>query len=306
MHAGVGPPEDVRHVQEIQQWAETQRINALDLFSELGEQPPDIAPNLFKTGDANPDVSAAEIRETIGFPTQQQLHLSKSDLGSLPTLMREKFEALGILTLRHTDLKRFGIRGICLAEFPLPVIVFRDEAPTAQAFTLANELGHVLIKQSGITGPRHVEYEREPVERWCDKFAAAFLMPSDVVTNMMGPIRARPIHQVADEDLNRIAAAFRVSPHAMLIRLVHLGYVKAAYYWETKKPEFDASEREYRRCGRAKYYGVRYKSALGDLYTGLVLEAWATGKITNHNAAEFMGIKNINHLFAIRDNFRVP
>ena len=32
-------------------------------------------------------------------------------------------------------------------------------------------------------------------------------------------------------------------------------------------------------------------------------EAWSSGRITNHNAAEYMGIKNFEHLYAIRDNF---
>jgi hypothetical protein len=39
------------------------------------------------------------------------------------------------------------------------------------------------------------------------------------------------------------------------------------------------------------------------MYTGLVLEAWSSGIITNHNAAEFMGIKNIAHLEEIRSRF---
>ena len=81
----------------------------------------------------------------------------------------------------------------------------------------------------------------------------------------------------------------------------HLGYVRSSYYWQIKKPQFDADERGYRSYGRATYYGSRYKSQLGDLYTGLVLEVWSTGKITNHNAAEYMGIKNISHLNDIRN-----
>ena len=114
-----------------------------------------------------------------------------------------------------------------------------------------------------------------------------------------------PADSISDEHLNRLAEIFRVSPHAMLIRLVHLGYVRSSYYWQIKKPQFDADECGYRSYGRPTYYGSRYKSQLGDLYTDLVLEAWSTGKITNHNAAEYMGIKNISHLNDIRNNFSV-
>ena len=212
---------------------------------------------------------------------------------------------MGILTLRNPDLKDFGVRGICIAVFPLPVIVFRNESPSAQAFTLAHELAHVITKQNGITGPRSVEYDGNRVEKWDDKFAAAFLMPAEQIEAVFGNRPAFPADSISDEHLNRLVEIFRVSPHAMLIRLVHLGYVYSYYYWQIKKPQFDAAEREYRPFARASYYGSRYKSRLGDLYTGLILEAWSTGKITNHNAAEYMGIKNISHLNDIRDNFPV-
>ena len=108
---------------------------------------------------------------------------------------------------------------------------------------------------------------------------------------------------MSDERLAELASRFRVSPHAMVIRLVHLGYINANFYWGVKKPLFDAIEAKYKSMGRPKYYGSRYRSSLGNLYTGLVIEAWNSGRITNHSAAEYMGIKNFEHLFAIRDNF---
>ena len=91
----------------------------------------------------------------------------------------------------------------------------------------------------------------------------------------------------------------------MLIRLVHLGYVNEKYYWHVKKPQFDDEERSYKSFGRPSYYGTRYKNAVGDLYTGLVMEAWASGYITNHNAAEYMEMKNLKHLYDIREHFGV-
>jgi hypothetical protein len=85
---------------------------------------------------------------------------------------------------------------------------------------------------------------------------------------------------------------------------VELGYVKENFYWKVKRAHFVAQESSFKASGRSEYYGSRYRSSRGDLYTGLVLDAWSNGAITNHNAAEFMGIKNIAHLDAIRDRFR--
>src|SRR5205823_8109806 len=100
-----------------------------------------------------------------------------------------------------------------------------------------------------------------------------------------------PVDEMYDERLNELASQFRVSAHAMVIRLVHLGYIHANFYWGVKKPLFDAMEAKYKSMARSKYYGSRFRSSLGNLYTGLVLEAWNSGRITNHSAAEYMGIK---------------
>ena len=89
----------------------------------------------------------------------------------------------------------------------------------------------------------------------------------------------------------------------MLIRLVDLGYVESGYYWGKKRAEFLKEEEEFEGGGRAKYYGTRYRSQNGDLFTGLVMEAWDRRLITNHSAAEFMGIKNLAHLNDIRGDF---
>lgn len=303
MHAGIPAPTETWEVRNLQQWAETQRISALDLFDELRDAPPEIPAELFANIATDPEVAASMARNAIGFSIQDQFGLPQSQADTLPNLLRKRFEEMGILTLKNSHLKHFGMRGICIAAFPLPVIVISDEAPSAQAFTLAHELAHVLIKESGITGFRTSTYFNQPLEKWCDGFAASFLMPKEYVTKTLGQKPSRPAEQIEDLELERLASIFRVSPHAMLIRLVHLRYVQDSYYWNTKKPEFDAEEMSHRKFGRAKYYGVRYRTSLGDLYTGLVIDAWSSGRITNHNAAEYMGIKNLAHLNAIKEAF---
>jgi Zn-dependent peptidase ImmA (M78 family) len=304
MHAGMVPPTDSRELLKIQQWADAQRVNALDLIEEVGDLPPQIPLELFRQHSQAPEIAASTARAFLEFKFDDQSRLAASQADLLPNILRRTLEKIGILALKENDLRDFGVRGICIAVFPLPVIVFSDEAPTAQAFTLMHEFGHVLIRQSGITGPRDSNYQDQPVESWCDMFAAAFLMPGDIVTRVAGPRPNAPTTKIEDAELKRIAGAFRVSPHAMLIRLVHLGYVTPSYYWDVKKPEFDRQDRQYKRFARPTYYGARYRGKLGDFYTGLVLEAWSSGRITNHHAAEYMGIKNLGHIYDIRNAFR--
>jgi len=90
----------------------------------------------------------------------------------------------------------------------------------------------------------------------------------------------------------------------MLIRLVHLGYVRESFYWNNKKYKFDTEEANFKQFGRGEYYGhPLQKHTWRPLQPVLVLEAWNSDRITNHNAAEFMGIKNLSHLYDIREHF---
>jgi Zn-dependent peptidase ImmA (M78 family)/transcriptional regulator with XRE-family HTH domain len=301
LHRGQSNPADDRELQLIQAWAQTTRLDALDLCAQLGVEVPEIPHTLRFNTNSDVESAALEVRDSLDFTIQDQLALTKADARTLPNILRERFEDFGVLTLRRPDLKKFWARGICIAQNPLPVIVVQNESATAQAFTLAHELGHILLGESGIIGER--KPVGQPIERWCDRFAAAFLMPIEVVSALVGQRPPKPSATFSDETLERVADILRVSPHAMLVRLVHLGYVEDKFYWNVKKPQFDTFEADTPRFGRSKYYGARYRAQMGDFYTSLVLEAWATGRLSNHNAAEYMGIKRIDHLDAIRREF---
>jgi Zn-dependent peptidase ImmA (M78 family) len=293
--------EQERDLKSIQSWAEAQRENALDLYDEIGESPPEIPEELRATVQNDADAIAERVRGALRFEISEQTGLKTKDQHLLPNILRQKFGATDILTFRRTEMKKLGVRGLCIFADPLPVVVFGNESPPAQAFTLSHELAHVVLGDSGIIGP--VRKNSSPTEKWCDQFAASFLMPRNAVREIAGAMPNAPADEVSDDDLARYARYFAVSRHAMLIRLVHLGYVKESFYWGNKKSQFDIEEANFKQFGRAEYYGTRYRNVLGDLYTGLVLQAWSSGRITNHNAAEFMGIKNLSHLHDVREHF---
>jgi Zn-dependent peptidase ImmA (M78 family) len=305
LHKTAPDPRGDREVQAIQDWAEDTRISAIELFKANGDPIPAIPADLRATLDSNPEWVASEARRLCHYPIEEQIALNSAERGRVAKEIRRGIERLGILVLKDSKLGKYGVRGLTLFADPLPVVVFGTEAPTAQAFTLAHELGHISLQQSAISGPptaKEAKTDAERSERWCDEFAGAFLVPSDA----LGRIWAKPNEpnpKIGDDFLGQLANTFSISRHAMLIRLVHLHYVAPEYYWDEKRPEFLRQEAEFKGGGKPLYYGTRYRNTYGDTYTALVLDAWGNGRITNHNAAELMGIKNLSHLFDIRDNF---
>lgn len=306
LHRGAPEPgSDDRDLLDIQEWAEEVRLNAIDLFAVMGEPPPRLSVELTASLEENVETAAARVRAALGFKLSDQIGKPGKKRDALAGLLRSKLESAGILVLKESALAKFQARGMCIVADPLPVIVFSAEAYSAQLFTMAHELGHVCLRESAISGPppsKGRPSHGRRVEEWCNAFAAAFLIPASDLTNHL-IIPKAPHPTISDPRLAQLAQRYAVSPHAMLLRLVEVGYVQGRYYWEVKRDEFLEQERAFKARGRSEYYGSRYRSARGDFYTALVLEAWNTGRITNHNAGEFMGIKNLRHLEDIRKNF---
>lgn len=298
-------PSECAALAEVQTYAEEIRLNALDLFDLIGERAPVFSSELYCSIDEDVDAAAARVRGLINFPIEVQTGLrSQQQRDGFPATFRNKLEELGVLVLKQSGLNHLRTRGICLYSETFPVIVFSSESPGGTAFTLAHEFAHILLRQSALSSyPRFGNGSAlKRIEGWCNRFSASFLMPADSISGFMAGF-PKGSESVDDERLAAVANRYAVSSHAALIRLVNLGYVEPSYYWRVKRPEFVALEAKYQGFGRPKYYGSRYRSSKGDLYTGLVLEAWSSGRITNHNAAEFMGIRNLDHLNDIQENW---
>lgn len=306
LHKDAGDPRANREILEIQHWAELQRINALDLYDDIQESAPSFPDSLAASISDGVEGYAEAAREALSFSFATQRAMKYKDAQDLPNMLRARMEDIGVLVLRENALTKYGVSGMTIVQFPLPIVVYAAEAPGRSAFTLMHEFAHIVLRESAISGPDRerggLSRERK-VERWCDKFAAAFLTPKSALEDLRGPPPAKPWDEIDDVTLAAIARHFKVSQHAMLVRLVDLEYVAADYYWRVKRPQFLAEERMWKSRGIPKIWASRIWNQLGHTYTGLVLEALGTGKIQTHQAQTFLGIRNPTHLTTIRQEF---
>ena len=297
-------PKEKRKLEKIQEWAEEQRLNALSLIEALDETVPAFPEHLRSHIEIDVERAAESSREAMGLNIEAQLSFTKAERQRFPSILRDKIESLGVLVLKRSDITDLAVRGICFFAIPLPIIVFGKESPGAQAFTLAHELGHVLLGNSAVSGPPSLggKSDHHAIEDWCNRFASAFLAPRTALSAMFPkPNSAAP--DIEPSLLSDLAEKFAMSRHAMLIRLINLGYVQSQFYWKTMRPRFLQEEREYESFGRPKYYGKRYINRKGNYYTGLVMSAWSSGQIGAHNAVEYMGIKHFKHIQQIREDY---
>lgn len=115
---------------------------------------------------------------------------------------------------------------------PLIVVNSRN-AVVRQRFTLAHELGHLLMhsKSLYVDRPLSVKFRDsqsslaiDPEEIQANQFAAALLMPQTWVIRDADEVLARQ-QAASDEHLiEELAKKYRVSPQAMEFRLANLGF----------------------------------------------------------------------------------
>jgi len=152
----------------------------------------------------------------------------------------------------------------------------------ARVYSLFHEVGHLALRKNaaclGYPGKR-VPQRDDPEERWCERFAAAFLLPEgavhDFVRTTLG-VRGGRVSDLAQA--TRLANAFSVSVRAGVLRLIHCGLADWEL-WQRIPPVADrkrkggpASGGRRRSQKRLDEYGARTVRTLvegleGDLIT---------------------------------------
>jgi Zn-dependent peptidase ImmA (M78 family)/DNA-binding XRE family transcriptional regulator len=135
---------------------------------------------------------------------------------------------------------------------PVPVIVINANHPgERQRFTLAHELGHLVIE--AIDGV--------DIEQVCNRFAGAFLVAASMLCAEVGPKR----HAISPGELRRLKQVFLVSVQCLIYRLKDLEIITRRLYsqlfalmgklgWRKREPDplpKEETQRFERLCFRA-------------------------------------------------------
>jgi Zn-dependent peptidase ImmA (M78 family) len=243
------------------------------------------APRRFPTNRIadEPEAAAADWRDLLRVTTDHQKRWKSSSVAF--DEWRVALENIGVETFLF-PLGSESCRGFSLWHDTAPVIAINTAwSEEARIYTLFHELGHLATRSNSACaewGGRATR-PRDPVERWCERFAAGVLLPrSDV-------LRAIPVGQPVTLALaSNIARQFRVSLRAATIRLIELGLASWDLYDEI--PAAADAKPEGGGGGGGRNRLQLKEDEFGSRGTGLFVEGVRRELITRSQAIDYLDI----------------
>ena len=280
--------------------AHSRRLIALDLCEALGVRPPDLT--LRASLDEDPEQVSGRIRDTLSIAIEDQFGWEQGSDSFRH--WRAAFERAGILVFEVTRVDIHEMRGFSVAQRPLPAVVVNPkDSFSARIFTLAHELTHVALQTNSLCDTMLLESpdvppaERE-VERFCNRVAAATLVPTDSLLTQDIVRSCTEPEQWTDEDIRHLGRRYGVSRQVILLRLLRLGRTTQSFC-DAKcaqfREEFEDSERRKKksRGGPSPANLALYTS--GHLFVDLVLTSYHEQRITVSDVADSLGLR-LKHL----------
>jgi Zn-dependent peptidase ImmA (M78 family) len=165
--------------------AQNRRELALELFDLSGDELPTL-PLKASLSDNAEDV-ATNIRNFLGVNYEIQGRWKSAPNYEPFNNWRAILENARILLFQVTEVDVQEIRGFSLIDTPLPAIVINSKGSlSGRVFTMLHEFSHILLREGelcdlyeDVPSPP----EEQSVESFCNRVAAATLLPRDYLLN---------------------------------------------------------------------------------------------------------------------------
>lgn len=272
--------------------------SATELAVDLGYE---IKPRIGKASvSRDPEVIEAlalKERERLGVTIAEQSRWEKN-YGALNE-WKKRIENLGILVFQMSMPPK-ETRGFSLAGKGIPAIVLNNskkEHPNARIFSLFHEYAHLLLEEGSICDMKH--RNRFPVEKFCNHFAGAFLVPREALLNHKLVKSSKSYTEWPQEEIEELTGYFKVSWETVLRRLLILDLTTERFYqmkreqWQKKWEEKENVEGK--KKGGGPLSPIKCFSENGAPFVSFVLEAYREEKISSTDVADYLGVK-LKHL----------
>jgi len=247
----------------------------------------------FKLGDDVMSV-ADSIRDTLSAGSNLS-RLVRTWNEYLSELVRYAEQA-GILVFRngvvgnntHRRLSVAEFRGFALIDKLAPaVFINARDSKAAQIFTLAHEIAHLWIGESGVSNVETETPTRDlsnDIEIYCNKVATQFLVPKDDFEKDWNPA------EDLDGQISRLARTYRVSTTMILRRALELEKIGTEVFFEQL-----SVEKQRQDFKPSTSTGGDFRNNLmarnGHLLVSAIFEAVMEGRVLYREAATILDLK---------------
>lgn len=243
-------------------------LDQAERWSQLSNLWPNFPVERFKQPDGLPSViSSIDEVEVFAESIRNIWALGMNPIPDLIDLIESK-GILVIVTDVEQEAKFDGLQAE-IAGQPI-IVVSANWSGDRQRFTLAHELGHLLVH-----GRLSADLDEEKV---CNRFASAFLLPKVAFIEHFGNKR----HNLEVRELYLLKHEFGVSMSACLYRAKDLGVINESLY---KKSWFLFSKKGWRK----QEPGDAYPAEKTFLFEQLVYRGLSAGILSESKSAELMG-----------------
>ena len=252
----------------------------------------------------DPTLVARDIQKTLGIT--DDMRQNSTSWKEFLDDFTSNAEALGILVFKssivgHATNRKLTVRefrGFVLSDKIAPVIFtfHDDDAKAAQTFTLAHELAHIWINESGISDPQLKKRPAEfgnAIERFCNQVAAEVLTPrGDFVRRWNQSLSVM-------RNVTQLSAHYRVSSLVILITAHDLGKIDD----EAFSKAFDSELQRFREQDKKEKAKLENKAKKGGnfwasfvirnskRFTDKVVRSAREGRERYTDAASLLGVK---------------
>ena len=236
---------------------------------------------------------AESIRTT--FAVNDEMRRKANTWERFLTLFVRQSEEQGVIVLRNGVVGNNTSRSLNVAEFrgfaisddlaPLVFINSKD-AKAAQIFTLAHEIAHLWIGESGVSNPdyrRKSDSQANDVERLCNRVAAELLVPAQNFRAQWDSGADIPTN------VDRFGRLYKVSRFVVLRQAYDLGMLNDDTYWAYYEDFLKASHRADSESAGNFYTNLLARSSRK--LTIALLSALAEGSVSYREASRLLNVR---------------
>ena len=225
--------------------------------------------------DSSPEKMARSFREYLKIGTPK----FKNPNEALEFYKNTLEGRLGIMVVEYL-LKAEDVRAFSLRSDLSVIVLNESDEPQVKLFSLFHEIAHLLKHGNGICSI-DVSEERNEIERFCNKFAAEFLVPlEDLKKRVEG-------RELSDKEISKLARFYGVSTQVMMLRLLDLKYITRDDYCRFKE-RFDESK--LKRKGGRRDWEKTYSNRIGKMALSEISRAYRKGDISFFEAVKILDV----------------